>query len=95
MLLPGGLTNWQPLSARPAGFAQLIGLNRQIVGNLLYVRFECSTGDASGHNMVTKAADALLSWILQEYPALSYSTISGNFCTDKKTSAVNGILGRG
>ena len=65
-------------------FAQLIGLNRQIVGNLLYVRFECSTGDASGHNMVTKAADALLSWILQEYPALSYSTISGNFCTDKK-----------
>ena len=76
-------------------FAQLIGLNRQIVGNLLYVRFECSTGDASGHNMVTKAADALLSWILQQYPALSYSTISGNFCTDKKTSAVNGILGRG
>ena len=76
-------------------FALLIGLNRQIVGNLLYVRFECSTGDASGHNMVTKAADALLSWILQEYPALSYSTISGNFCTDKKTSAVNGILGRG
>jgi hydroxymethylglutaryl-CoA reductase (NADPH) len=45
--------------------------------------------------MVTKAADALLSWILQQYPALSYSTISGNFCTDKKTSAVNGILGRG
>ena len=76
-------------------FAQLIGLNRQIVGNLLYLRFECSTGDASGHNMVTKAADALLTWILQEYPALSYSTISGNYCTDKKTSAVNGILGRG
>ena len=76
-------------------FAQLIGLNRQIIGNLLYLRFECSTGDASGHNMVTKAADALLTWILQEYPALSYSTISGNYCTDKKTSAVNGILGRG
>jgi len=76
-------------------FARLIGVNRQIVGNLLYLRFECATGDASGHNMVTKAADALLNWILQNYPELAYSTISGNFCTDKKTSAVNGILGRG
>ncbi|MDG2404365.1 MAG: hydroxymethylglutaryl-CoA reductase, partial [Paracoccaceae bacterium] len=76
-------------------FAQLIAVNRQIVGNLLYLRFECSTGDASGHNMVTKAADVLLNWLLEEYPLLSYSTISGNYCTDKKTSAVNGILGRG
>ena len=76
-------------------FAQLIGLNRQIVGNLLYLRLECSTGDASGHNMVTKAADAVLTWLLVEYPELSYSTISGNYCTDKKNSAVNGILGRG
>ena len=76
-------------------FARLIGLNKQIVGNLLYLRFECATGDASGHNMVTKAADKLLGWILEHYPQLSYSSISGNFCTDKKTSAVNGILGRG
>jgi len=76
-------------------FARLIGLNRQIVGNLLYIRFECTSGDASGHNMVTGAADAVLSWLLQEYPHLEYSSISGNFCTDKKVSAVNGILGRG
>ncbi|MEM7075227.1 MAG: hydroxymethylglutaryl-CoA reductase [Pseudomonadota bacterium] len=76
-------------------FARLIGLNRQIVGNLLYIRFECSTGDASGHNMVTGAADVLLTWLLQEYPHLEYSSISGNFCTDKKVSAVNGLLGRG
>lgn len=76
-------------------FAQLIGLNRQIVGNLLYIRIECATGDASGHNMVTKAADAVMEWILSAHPALDYSSISGNFCTDKKPSAVNGILGRG
>lgn len=96
---------WQAISARQeeldvvvqgtSRFARLIGLNRQIVGNLLYLRFECATGDASGHNMVTKAADALLNWILKEYPELEYSTISGNYCTDKKSSAVNGILGRG
>jgi hydroxymethylglutaryl-CoA reductase (NADPH) len=76
-------------------YAKLVDLNHQIVGNLLYIRFEFTTGDASGHNMVTKAADALLSWILAQYNQLEYSSISGNFCTDKKVSAVNGILGRG
>jgi hydroxymethylglutaryl-CoA reductase (NADPH) len=76
-------------------FARLINLNRQIAGNLLFIRIECATGDASGHNMVTKAAEAVLNWILSERPELSYSSISGNLCTDKKTSAVNGILGRG
>ncbi len=76
-------------------FAQLIEMNRQVVGNLLFIRFECRTGDASGHNMVTGAADALLGWILTEYPHLEYASISGNFCTDKKVSAVNGLHGRG
>ena len=76
-------------------FARLIKLNRQIVGNLLFIRIECATGDASGHNMVTKAAEVVLNWILETRPELSYSSISGNLCTDKKTSAVNGILGRG
>lgn len=96
---------WQSISARKAEiqevisttsrFAKLIEMNRQIVGNLLFIRFECFTGDASGHNMVTGAADALLGWILNEYPQLEYATISGNLCTDKKVSAVNGLLGRG
>ncbi len=76
-------------------FARLIGMNRQIIGNILYIRFECATGDASGHNMVTKASDAMQSWILEQYKGLQYSTISANYCTDKKVSAVNGILGRG
>lgn len=76
-------------------FAHLLDIQRQVVGNLLFIRFECATGDASGHNMVTGAADALLGWILQEYPQLEYASISGNFCTDKKVSAVNGLHGRG
>lgn len=76
-------------------YAQLIDMNAQIVGSLLYLRFELLTGDAAGHNMVTLAADHLLEWMLREYPVLRYVTISGNFCSDKKVSAVNGILGRG
>jgi hydroxymethylglutaryl-CoA reductase (NADPH) len=76
-------------------FVELIDIHVQMVGSLLYLRFEFSTGDASGHNMVTLASDRLLEWILTQYPALHYVSISGNFCSDKKASAVNGILGRG
>lgn len=76
-------------------FARLLDLHSQIVGNLLYLRFAFDTGDASGHNMATKAADRLLHHILKEYPDFKHVSVSGNYCTDKKVSAVNGILGRG
>lgn len=76
-------------------FAHLLDVHYQVVGNLIYLRLELSTGDAAGHNMVTQAADSLLPWILREYSDLRYVSISGNYCTDKKVSAVNGILGRG
>lgn len=76
-------------------FAKLIDMHAQIVGSLLFIRFELTTGDASGHNMVTLAADRMLDWLLATYPTLRYVSISGNYCSDKKASAVNGILGRG
>lgn len=76
-------------------FAKLIDMNAQIVGSLLYLRFELLTGDAAGHNMVTLASERMLDWILTRYPNLRYVSISGNYCSDKKVSAVNGILGRG
>jgi hydroxymethylglutaryl-CoA reductase (NADPH) len=76
-------------------FAKLDDWHVQIVGKLLFIRFAMITGDASGHNMATQAADALLTWILNHYSKLQYVSISGNYCTDKKASAINGILGRG
>ncbi|MGX1915403.1 hydroxymethylglutaryl-CoA reductase [Streptomyces phaeochromogenes] len=76
-------------------FAQLIGIRHEITANLLFIRFEFSTGDASGHNMATLASDALLTHLLQTLPGISYGSISGNYCTDKKATAINGILGRG
>ncbi|WP_433561910.1 hydroxymethylglutaryl-CoA reductase [Nocardia sp. CA-151230] len=76
-------------------YAELLEIHHQIAGNLLFVRFEFSTGDASGHNMATLAADALLAYMVREFPGVRYESVSGNFCTDKKASAVNGILGRG
>lgn len=85
----------QTIVSETSRYARLIDIHAQVVGNLLYVRFEFNTADAAGHNMVTLASDRLLEWILIRFPTLHYVSISGNFCTDKKVSAVNGILGRG
>lgn len=85
----------QSIISTTSRYAKLIDMHAQIVGSLLYLRFELLTGDAAGHNMVTLASDRMLEWILSAYPKLRYVSISGNFCTDKKVSAVNGILGRG
>jgi hydroxymethylglutaryl-CoA reductase (NADPH) len=76
-------------------FAELIDLHSQIAGNLLFLRFEFTTGDAAGHNMCTQAAEALMNHIVEYHPDLRYASISGNYCSDKKATAVNGILGRG
>ncbi|MDZ8202423.1 hydroxymethylglutaryl-CoA reductase [Microbacterium sp. SSW1-59] len=75
--------------------ARLIDIDTEIVGHLLFVRFALKTGDASGHNMVTLAAQSLMETILAWHPDLSYGSISGNYCSDKKATAVNGLLGRG
>lgn len=85
----------QSIVSEASRYAKLIDMHGQLVGSLLYLRFEFLTGDASGHNMVTLASDRLLEWILAQYPKLRYVSISGNFCSDKKVSAVNGLLGRG
>ncbi|MGX1133782.1 hydroxymethylglutaryl-CoA reductase (NADPH) [Streptomyces glaucescens] len=76
-------------------FVELIGFRHEIAANLLFLRFEFTTGDASGHNMATLASDALLTHLLKSIPGISYGSISGNYCTDKKATAINGILGRG
>lgn len=76
-------------------FAQLLEIKTEINANMLFIRLAFSTGDAAGHNMVTNAADKLIGWILEEYAEVRYVSISGNYCTDKKPTAINGILGRG
>ncbi|WP_018220988.1 hydroxymethylglutaryl-CoA reductase [Salinispora pacifica] len=76
-------------------FVELLGFHHEITANLLFLRFDFRTGDASGHNMATLAADALLTHLLATVPGIAYGSISANYCTDKKATAVNGILGRG
>lgn len=85
----------QTIIAETSRYARLLDMHVQVVGTLLYLRFEFNTGDAAGHNMATLAAERLLEWILIRFDTLKYVSISGNYCSDKKASAVNGILGRG
>ncbi len=75
----------QAVVSESSRFAKLLDTHVQIVGKLIYLRLEFHTGDASGHNMVTNAADRLIPWILQQYPELDYVSISANYCTDKKS----------
>lgn len=67
----------------------------ELHGTRLYARFSFETGQASGHNMSTKASQALIDYLLSRYTQLAYGSISANVCTDKKTSAINAYLGRG
>ncbi|GMA30179.1 hydroxymethylglutaryl-CoA reductase [Litorihabitans aurantiacus] len=85
----------QAVVATSSRFARLIDMHVQIVGDLLFLRLELTTGDASGHNMVTLAGERLMDHILATIPGVRYVSPSGNYCIDKKASAVNGILGRG
>jgi hydroxymethylglutaryl-CoA reductase (NADPH) len=65
-----------------------------IVGRYLYPRFVFSTGDSMGMNMVTMATEAALETMNKKINA-HVIALSGNFCVDKKPSALNLIEGRG
>ena len=45
--------------------------------------------------MVTKGVDKALSVIQEHVPTMEVLALSGNYCTDKKPSAINWIEGRG
>ncbi|MDR2106921.1 MAG: hypothetical protein LBO73_00095 [Holosporaceae bacterium] len=82
--------------AKTGSFAKLKSMHAENIGRLLYLRLGVETGNAAGHNMVTKAADAVAAFIVGSVcENLVFLSVSGNCCTDKKVSAVNGILGRG
>lgn len=86
---------FQKVAKKNSRFAQLIDHHTQVIGRLLYLRLEFETGDAAGHNMATQGADNVIHWLLETFSELTYGAISANICTDKKVSAINGLLGRG
>ena len=75
---------------------KLLEIQPFITGNLVWLRFVFSTGDAMGMNMVTIATDKASEYILENYNGeLKLIALSGNMCTDKKPAGINLLLGRG
>ena len=95
--LPNYFDDMQSVVKTTSSFAKLQKFHTEIIGNQYFVRFSFDTKDAAGHNMATKASDALMKWFIDKFSdmGLKYVSISANICTDKKVSAVNSILGRG
>jgi hydroxymethylglutaryl-CoA reductase len=68
---------------------KLTNIENYAVGKLLFLRFNYTTGDAAGQNMVSKATFAACEWIRSKYPAIRHYNLSGNLDTDKKSSFIN------
>ena len=66
------------------------------LGRMRWLRFNYTTGDAAGQNMVTKATHRACNWILIQSPEglLDFSLAAG-FDTDKKHSLLNALQTRG
>ena len=62
---------------------------------LAFMRFNFTTGDAAGQNMVGKATFAACNWILANRPGIRHYYLEANMATDKKASQVNLMHTRG
>jgi hydroxymethylglutaryl-CoA reductase (NADPH) len=65
------------------------------VSKTRYLRFNYTTGDAAGQNMVGKATLAACEWIKANSPIKCMYLLSGNMDTDKKHSHLNMLHSRG
>jgi hydroxymethylglutaryl-CoA reductase (NADPH) len=74
---------------------KLVRVEIYLASKFAYLRFNFTTGDAAGQNMVGKATFAACSWILQHAPGVRRFFLESNLATDKKTSQVNVMRTRG
>jgi hydroxymethylglutaryl-CoA reductase (NADPH) len=75
--------------------ARLQYIDPDLAGKFAYLRFNYSTGDAAGQNMVGRATFAACSWILDNYAGVRHFYLESNLATDKKASQVNIMHTRG
>ena len=75
--------------------AKLQYIDPYLANKFVYLRFNFTTGDAAGQNMVGRATFAACSWILDHYQGVKHFYLESNFATDKKASQVNIMRTRG
>jgi hydroxymethylglutaryl-CoA reductase (NADPH) len=77
--------------------AKLQYIDPYLASKFAFLRFNFSTGDAAGQNMVGRATFAACGWILDNYPAdkIKHFYLESNLATDKKASQMNLMRTRG
>ncbi len=77
--------------------AKLQYIDPYLSNKFTYLRFNYSTGDAAGQNMVGRATFAACGWILDNYKkgAVKNFYLESNLATDKKASQINVMHSRG
>ncbi|MDT8320909.1 MAG: hydroxymethylglutaryl-CoA reductase [Xanthomonadales bacterium] len=78
-------------------FVRLKHVDYYLSNKFAFLRFNFTTGDAGGQNMVGKATFAACNWILQAFDdfAIQRFYLESNFATDKKASMINMMRTRG
>ena len=74
---------------------RLLRIEPFLSNKFAFLRFNYTTGDAAGQNMVGKATFAAYQWILASNTTVRRAYLESNFATDKKASHVNVLHPRG
>jgi hydroxymethylglutaryl-CoA reductase (NADPH) len=75
---------------------KLRNIEQYALSKMRWLRFDYTTGDAAGQNMVTKATRHACLWMLEQRPdGLEHFALAANLDTDKKHSALNNLHTRG
>jgi hydroxymethylglutaryl-CoA reductase (NADPH) len=75
--------------------AKLLDIDIFLASRFAYLRFNYSTGDAAGQNMVGRATFAACSWIMDNVDNIERFYLESNLATDKKHSQINIMRTRG
>lgn len=81
------LDSFKRVAEATTSYGKLIDLHVTVEGNHVYLRFEFTTGDAAGQNLVTIATEAICRYILAHSPIKpEYYFVEANLSGDKKAS---------
>jgi hydroxymethylglutaryl-CoA reductase (NADPH) len=75
--------------------AKLQYIDPYLASKFVFLRFNFTTGDAAGQNMVGRATFAACSWMIDHYKGIRNFYLESNFATDKKASQINIMRTRG
>ncbi|MCH8163902.1 MAG: hydroxymethylglutaryl-CoA reductase, partial [Proteobacteria bacterium] len=78
-----------------SSIAKLQYIDPYLSNKFVFLRFNYTTGDAAGQNMVGRATFAACSWIIDNYKGIRHFYLESNFATDKKASQINIMRTRG